>query len=64
MAHNKWIKNWLMYRSQIVTVNRESSSSGCVSNRVPLGSVLGPMLFNIFIDDLEENKIITDKVLR
>ena len=57
-----WIQAWLTDRRQRVIVEGEISNWKPVLSGVPQGSVLGPILFLIFINDLDDD--LSSKVLK
>jgi len=51
---HSWLQNYLEGRSTQVVLSGQSSSPKPINASVPQGSILGPLLFSIFIDDVVE----------
>lgn len=59
----QWFKNYLSCRTQFVQYNGHSSSSSNIKCGVPQGSILGPLLFLLYINDLCKVSKVLDMIL-
>ena len=51
---NNWFKTYLTNRKEHVTVNGQISDNALIEFKVPQGSLLGPLPFFLYINDLNQ----------
>ena len=57
----RWFKSYLTDRQQLVDVSGTHSGSAPISCGVPQGSILGPLLFLIYVNDM--SAVVKNKLL-
>ena len=58
-----WFESYLTYRSKYVEYNNVKSKTENISHGVPQGSILGPLLFIIYMNDFSRSSELLFSIL-
>ena len=59
----KWFQSYLSNRKQFIKSNNESKNLEIIRCGIPQGSILGPLLFLIFVNDLQKSTKFLDPIM-
>ena len=54
---NEWFSSYLKHRKQYVSINNTRSNDSIITMGVPQGSILGPILFLLYINDMKRSSV-------
>ena len=59
----KWFQSYLSNRKQFIKFNNESTNLEIIRCGIPQGSILGPLIFLIFVNDLQKSTKFLDPTM-